>query len=202
MAPPAAFEAQEPRVRMADYAGVGTYRGRRYGTHTDTTYAGDTVTEETECTLTMTFNADGSMSYDAGEYLYRKTYRKKTQQGFEVAVTEIRSPGGQSKIRSRLSMQVTEFGLVRKATWQPAVEVPGTVSQQVTWTDAHGRVRNTSYPTSQNRLVSCDMYVLWTGLKRNGPGLPLKGQITQRDSVAKRPWIHVDVQWDLQPVQR
>lgn len=192
-----------PAQEVADYKvfrrpAFGTYQGSRKGSIIDTTYGGDIVTEETRCSLWMDFGPNGSMQFEAGEYFYRKTYRKKTLEGFVISTTEIRSPEARGTRSSRLSLWVAEDGKVRNAEWNPRVQVPGTVTTQTTWTDVYGRVRRRSIPVEQPHLVFCDVYVLWRGSTNDGPGLPFASSVTaQADSSAKTPWIKIDARWKL-----
>jgi hypothetical protein len=148
----------------------------------------------------MEFLANGQMRYNAGEYFYQKVYRKKTIEGFLVTTTTIRSPGGQGVMGSQLTLRVAENQKIREARWRPRVEVPGTVTTQVTWTDVYGRVRRMDPVIEQRRVVYCDVYVLWRGSNDRGPGMDLTGEVAaQADSAAGSTWIKMSAKWRLLP---
>ncbi len=190
--------AQElPRAVGQRWVGVGRYHGTRHGTHTDTLYNGDIVQESTDCALTMTFNPDGTMHFDAGPYVYTKIYSKRTQNGYEKAVTRLQADGGTGDRNSRMTMVVTQYDEIWLANWQPIVEVPGSLTQETWFTDAHGRVLHKRLDSEEHPLVHCDVHVIWRGRDGKGPGLPMTGSQTRPDVIAKAPWITVSVDWSL-----
>jgi hypothetical protein len=154
----------------------------------------------------MTFNADGTVTYDAGQYLYREIYSKRTTTGgFVKRISEIHSPGGPNErgVPSRLSIWKTEVNRVHDASWSPRVEPPGTKRAEVWYTDARGTVLQKQILQDTTVTVYCDAIVLWRTKTGKGPGLPLKGNMTKtRDVRAGRTWIDMTVDWDFRPIAR
>jgi hypothetical protein len=186
------------------YSADGTYEGKLRG---DTSYVvqGDSVTKTIECSISMTFRADGMVTYDAGRYLYREIYSKRTASGgFVKRIAEIYSDGGQNQrgVSSRLSIWKTAMDLVHNATWSPRVEVPGTKRSEVWYTDHRGTVQQKQILGDTAVTVYCDAIVLWRTRTGTGPGLPLQGQLAGRDVRAGKTWIDMSVTWNFRPIAR
>lgn len=198
-----AVEAQNlsdlPALR---YSAAGTYEGRLRG---DTSYVvqGDSVSEKIDCSITVTFREDGTATYDAGQYLYRKIYSKRTATGFVKRIFERHGPGGRNDdgVRSPLSIWKTDVDLVQKAMW-PRISVPGTERSEVWYTDHRGKVQRKDLLLDRALTVYCDAVVLWRTRTGKGPGMALTGQFGGRDVRAGNTWINMSVKWNFRPLAR
>jgi hypothetical protein len=197
-------QPSSPRPPVAlRYAAAGSYEGRLRG---DTSYLvqGDSVSERIECTITMNFREDGTVTYDAGRYLYRRIYSKRTQTGYLKRIAETYSDGGRNDqgVTSRLAIWMTPAGLVQRAMWAPAVEVPGTSRSEVWYTDHAGNVQRKQILEDRRVTIFCDAVVLWRLRSGNGPGMSLNGEFGGRDVRAGRQWINTHVKWFFRPISR
>ncbi len=184
------------------YSARGTWEGQLKG---DTSYVvqGDSVSETIDCKLSITFNEDGTATYDAGQYLYRKIYSKRTQTGYVKRIFERYSPPGSNQrgVRSPLSIWKTQVDLVKNATWWQ-VSVPGSERSEVWYTDHRGVVQRKEILPGRDGTVYCDAIVLWRTRTGDGPGLPLSGQFNGRDVRAGKTWIDMSVKWKFTPIRR
>lgn len=188
-----------PAPRATRRQAAGTYQGTRKGQRVEQTYSGDLVEEETDCALTMRFHPGGGMTFDAGRYFYQQRYGKRTTNGgYLKAVTTIESAGGHGERSSRLYLNITEYGRIWGATWQPRVEIPGTVTLETWLTDSQGRVLQRTTKSRTTKLVYCDPYVVWRGADGRGEGLPLSGHVHGPDTRPGAFWITIDASWRLQ----
>lgn len=196
---PAQSIADLPALR---YSAAGTYEGRLRG---DTSYVvqGDSVSETIDCSITVTFREDGTATYDAGQYLYRKVYSKRTTTGFVKRIFERHSAGGRNDrgVRSPLSIWKTQVDLVQNAMWT-RISVPGTERSEVWYTDHRGQVQRKEILPGRDGTVYCDAVVLWRTRTGQGPGLPLADHFTGRDVRAGNTWIDMSVKWNFRPLRR
>lgn len=200
----ALLPAQEfpPEVAQRRRA-VGTLKGTVSGTRHEVSYAGDTVDETLDCTLNLTFYANGTMYFEAGQYKDVHTYIKKIQNGEIKTVTTYDAEPAKGTKDTSLSIWVTPSGLVQNATWQGTVQVPATVTT-VTWVRGStptAKWQRNGVPTTKTLLVYCEPRVYWRGANNRGPGLPLSGSGSWPDVIRRRPWITDTAQWSFQVLQ-
>jgi len=189
-------QAQEfPAVGRWIFA-TGTFTGSVSGNRNETLYNGDVVQERIDCRISMRFDADGTVHYSTGQYVYEKHYFKKTTTGgFLVGHTLITADSVRGSRRTNLRLQVTQYDRVWNTTWTPRPEVPSRVLQESWLTDGRGRTWGHSQPLETSPTVYCEPKLFWRNQDGKGPGLLLTDSYTGPDVF--RPWATVTANWSF-----
>lgn len=174
---------------------TGTFIGSVNGQHIDTLYNGDIVTEQIHCAISIWFYADGTVQYDAGDYLYEKFYYKKTTTGgFLVGHTRMTAEGTKGPRDRRLTLSLTQYGDVWDAVWNP-IDQPSDVLEESWLTDGRGRTWGHSKPLATHPKVYCEPRILWRGKNRQGPGFKPQGKYDGPDRFYW--WATVKANWNF-----
>jgi hypothetical protein len=176
---------------------TGTFNGSVTGTHTDTLYNGDIVTEQVNCSMKVRFLPNGTATYTAGNYLYEKFYYKKTTTGgYLVAHKRMEGMGIPTPKtgRGRLWVEATQYGDIWNAGWNP-VDQPSEVLEESWLTDGLGRTWGHSTPLQTRPMVYCEPRILWRGKNGDEPGL--KPQDSYSGPHVFWRWATVTANWNI-----